>query len=254
MEASGQRQSCKVAFAYRPWKKGPAPVSEALMGVPLCANRVASLRARHGASVEPGELHRLLDKCRGDDARAWETFAAWVTTRGRSVLAAIRGLSAADRQDAVAAALQSLVTAVRRDGINGQSNAEIDAYVCASIRNRALNVLRSQARRHDAGELTPAPGDSARGDVPLPEAADPATGQDARLVAAEQLKRAEELLLSWAPADQYVFLAKLQGVPTDVIRDTLKEPPFGVFTASSTIDTKFHRLRERLARRLSSHD
>jgi len=35
-------------------------------------------------------------------------------------------------------------------------------------------------------------------------------------------------------------------VSARVIRQTLEQPPFGHFTALATIDTRFHRLRQRL--------
>src|SRR5215475_15529424 len=76
--------------------------------------------------VMPGELHALLEDCRAEDALAWERFAAWVKTRGRAVLSAVDKLSNADGEDAVADALTSLVTVVRRGDIGGASNAEID--------------------------------------------------------------------------------------------------------------------------------
>src|SRR5262245_12466474 len=100
----------------------------------------------------PGELHALLEDCRAEDALAWERFAAWVKTRGRAVLSAVDKLSNADGEDAVADALTSLVTVVRRGDIGGASNAEIDAYVCRALRNRALNVLRGRTRRREVAE------------------------------------------------------------------------------------------------------
>src|SRR5215831_7341289 len=105
----------------------------------------------------PGELHTLLERCRTGEAPAWERFAAWVKVRSRVVLGGIDKLSDADGEDAVAEALKGLVTVVRRDEIRGTSNAEIDAYVCTAIRNRALNVLRGRARRREAlpSSMTP---------------------------------------------------------------------------------------------------
>jgi DNA-directed RNA polymerase specialized sigma24 family protein len=94
----------------------------------------------------PGELRILLERCLAGEAPAWERFASWVKTRGRTVLAGVDKLSEADGDDAVAETLKSLVNVVRRGEIRGASNAEIDAYVCSAIRNRALNVLRGRTR------------------------------------------------------------------------------------------------------------
>jgi len=170
--------------------------------------------------VMPGELHALLERCRADDGAAWERFAGWVTTRGRAILGGVDRLSDADGEDAVAETLKSLVMVVRRGEIRGASNAEIDAYVCTAIRRRALNVLRGRARRREVDSTIDRPG--------APE------------------DRAEALLQSWPAEDRYLFIAKLNGVSARVIQQTLEQPPFGHFTALATIDTRFHRLRQRL--------
>jgi DNA-directed RNA polymerase specialized sigma24 family protein len=195
----------------------------------------------------PGELHTLLERCRTGEAPAWERFAAWVKVRSRVVLGGIDKLSDADGEDAVAEALKSLVTVVRRGEIRGASNAEIDAYVCTAIRNRALNILRGRERR---GELdhgaSPVPGRESGESPTYDEMPDEASPQDAQAVATEQLGRAEKILASWSADDRYLFLAKLNGVSARVIQQTLERPPFNCFAAVTTVDSRFHRLRQRL--------
>ncbi len=195
----------------------------------------------------PGELHALLERCRAEDEPAWERLAAWVKTRGRAILGAVDKLSDADREDAVADTLKRLVTVVRRGEIRGASNAEIDAYVCTALRNGALNALRWRTRRREVG---PGPSEVPRPDLagsqPLEEAPDEAPSQDAQAIAAQDLGRAEKLLLSWSPEDRYLFIAKLNGVSARLIQQTLERPPFECFTAVTTVDTRFHRLRKRL--------
>lgn len=185
----------------------------------------------------PGEMSALLERCRAGESVAWERFTAWVKGRGRVILGSVDRLSGADAEDAVADALHGLVTVVRRGEIRGDTNAEIDAYVCTAIRNRALNALRGRGRRRevDPGAL---------------DMADPAPAQDAQAVAAEQLDRAEKVLHSWSAEDRYVFLAKLNGVSAALIQQTLERPPFRHFTAVATIDNRFHRLRKRLIEEL----
>src|SRR5215831_9432094 len=109
--------------------------------------------------------HTLLERCRTGEAPAWERFAAWVNVRGRVVLGGIDKLSDADSDDAVAEALTSLVTIVRRSEIRGASNAEIDAYVCTTIRNRALNVLRGRARHREVDAPEDTSGEVTRDDI-----------------------------------------------------------------------------------------
>ena len=190
------------------------------------------------------DLHALLQRCRAGDATAWERFATWVKMRGRSVLGGVGNLSAADGEDTMGETLKALVAAIQRNEIRGTSNAEIDAYVCTAIRNRALNVLRGRARRREA---TPSRGTSvtdASGSTE--EVPDDAPAQDAQAIATEQLGRAEKLLLSWPAEDRYLFIAKLNGVSARVIQQTLEKSPFRVSTGVTTIDTRFHRLRKRM--------
>jgi len=195
----------------------------------------------------PGELHTLLERCRTGEAPAWERFAAWVKVRSRVVLGGIDKLSDADGEDAVAEALKSLVTIVRRGEIRGASNAEIDAYVCTAIRNRALNVLRGRERRGElAHRVFPAPGRESSESPTYDEMPDEASPQDAQAVATEQLGRAEKILASWSADDRYLFLAKLNGVSARAIQRTLGQPPFNCFAAVTTVDSRFHRLRQRL--------
>ena len=189
----------------------------------------------------PGELRVLLERCRAGEAPAWEHFASWVKTRGRAVLGGVDKLSEAEGEDAVAETLKSLINVVRRGTIRGASNAEIDAYVCAAIRHRALNVLRGRIRRREL-----APGREPNDSPAYDEVPDEAAPQDAQAVTAEQLGRAERLVSSWPTEDRYLFLAKLNGVSARIIQRTLEQPPFNSFTAVTTIDSRFHRLRQRL--------
>ena len=151
--------------------------------------------------VIPGELHALLERCRADDGAAWERFAGWVTTRGRAILGGVDRLSEADGEDAVAETLKSLVTVVRRGEIRGGSNAEIDAYVCTAIRNRALNVLRGRARLRevDEGGL----------EVTGLESASEGSSQDIQAIMLEQLARIEKVLLSWPSEDRVIERAAM---------------------------------------------
>jgi DNA-directed RNA polymerase specialized sigma24 family protein len=162
----------------------------------------------------PGELHTLLERCRNGEAPAWERFAAWVKVRSRVVLGGVDKLSEADGEDALAEALKSLVTIVRRDEIRGASNAEIDAYVCTAIRNRALNVLRGRARRCEVDHrASPAPSREPSESRTYDEVPDGTSPQDAQAVAAEQLGRVEKILASWSAEDRYLFLASSMACP-----------------------------------------
>lgn len=195
----------------------------------------------------PGELHTLLERCRAEEAPAWERFAAWVAIRGRAVLRGVDRLSAADGEDALAETLKTLVAVVRRGEIRGVSNAEIDAYVCTAIRNRALNALRGRMRRGEIdGWAAEAQNSNVARGEPADRVPDAAPSQEARAIATELLERAEKLLLSWPPEDRYLFIAKLNGVSARIIQQTLGRPPFEFFTAVTTVDTRFHRLRKRL--------
>ena len=193
-----------------------------------------------------GALHDLLQRCCAEHADAWEEFTRWVKARGRTVLGVFEKLEWADREDIVADVLKRLVAAVRGGRIRGRGNAEIDAYVCRSLRHQALNCLRGGGRRRQAGQSTV---DDLDGDTELCHAAaDDHASQEAMAIVAEQLVRADKLMQSWAPEDRYLFLAKLSGVQAQVIRDTLRRPPFNRYIALATIDTRYHRLREQMMR------
>jgi len=195
----------------------------------------------------PGELHGLLQRCRAEDAPAWERFAAWVKTRSRAILGAVDKLSDADREDAMADTLTGLITVVRRGEISGVSNAEIDAYVCRALRNRALNVLRGRTRRREVVAVTSEVPHSHLAESPaMEQVPDETPSQAAQAIAAEELGRAEKFILSWSPEDRYLFIAKLNGVSARLIQQTLERPPFECFCAVTSVDTRYHRLRKRL--------
>jgi DNA-directed RNA polymerase specialized sigma24 family protein len=193
-----------------------------------------------GACLElPGELRCLLERCRAEETAAWELFTQWIRTRAAATLRAIGSLSRADREDVVAATLNQLLRVVRRDGIGGSRNREIHAYVRATIRNQALSLLRAQSR--DIGKQNV--WDSDGGELRNNEIADERPSQDARAIISEQLGRAHDVLESWAAADRYLFLAKINGVPARIIQQTLAQSPFNTRMAIATVDTRFHRLR-----------
>lgn len=194
--------------------------------------------------VMPGELRGLLERCRSEEPRAWELFTDWIQSRAGAILRAIGKLSKADREDVVAATLNQLFRVVRHDGISGSSNAEIHAYVRATIRNQALNLLRTRAQSPESAEHAA----WYSGDVEprSSEIADEGPPQDARAIMSEQLARVHALLQSWPAAERYLFLAKVNGVPARVIQQTLAQPPFDTRMAIATVDTRFHRLRRSL--------
>ena len=194
----------------------------------------------------PGELRCLLDSCRADQPAAWERFTSLVHSRARATLASFGSLSRADRDDVIGASLDRLLSVIRCGGIRGRSNSEIDAYVCRVVQRQALNLLRSRDRYRDANELRIGGcGDheTENGDV-----ADDRPSQDRCAITSERLRRALKLLETWDHADQYLFLAKINGVPAKEIRQGLRQ--FGDVVALATVDTRFHRLRAELVRHI----
>ena len=162
------------------------------------------------------------------------------------VLSIYRSLNGADRDDVIGAALDRLVAAVRRGRIRGDSNSEIDAYVWETIRNQALNFLRNRERHREAdGQSTEPVVDS---EVRNGDVADDRASPEMRAITSEWIRRALKLLESWSFADQYLFFLKIHGVPAKTIQRALGE--FGIHIALATVDTRFHRLREKLIRHL----
>ena len=192
----------------------------------------------------PGELQALLEGCRAEEPIAWEDFTTWAKARAHTALRSFEKLNGADREDVVAETLKNLVPAIRRGEIRGTSDGEIDAYVCKAMRNRALNVLRERARRRAAGE---SPNEGQWDDFGVErDAPHESPIQDVQTSIVQQLEMAEKILLSWSAEDRYLFLAKLQGVSAETIQATLRRPPFKLFMATATVDTRFHRLRKHL--------
>src|SRR4030095_521577 len=149
-----------------------------MLGLPTCVPCSGACR------VMPGELHTLCERCVTGEAPAWERFAEWVKVRSRVVLGGIDKLSDADGEDAVAEALKSLVTIVRRGEIRGASTAEIEADVCTAVRSRARNVLRGRARRCELDHrASPAPGREPSEIPTYDEVPDGASPQEAHAVA-----------------------------------------------------------------------
>jgi DNA-directed RNA polymerase specialized sigma24 family protein len=172
------------------------------------------------------DLPKLLERCRLEDERAWEEFQVWARTTARWVLAKFGGLGRADREDIVATAVARLVPAIREGKIRGTTNLEIVAYVARTIKNSALNLVRSQ-RQYEDLEAHP-------GEVRAP--------QDEKAEGQAVLK----IVAGWPPADRFVFVQKINGVSTGRIKAELEQPPYKLFIAVGTVDTRYHRLRERL--------
>jgi DNA-directed RNA polymerase specialized sigma24 family protein len=194
--------------------------------------------------VRPGELRSLLERCRTDDTTAWEQFTRYVQARREAALGAFTSLSSADRDDVVSAALDRLVSAVRCGRIRGNSNSEIDAYVCETIRNQALNFLRNRERYRETDGLST--GAMVDGEARSSDVADDGPSQEMQAITSEWLRRAIKILESWSFADQYLFFLKIHRVPSKTIRHALRQ--FRVDIALATVDTRFHRLREKLLR------
>jgi DNA-directed RNA polymerase specialized sigma24 family protein len=172
------------------------------------------------------DLPRLLERCRLEDERAWVEFQVWARTTSRWALANFGGLGKADREDIVATAIERLIPVIKDGRIRGTTNQEIGAYVARTIRNLALNLVRSQ-RDHEDTELHP-------GKVRPPQ------GDRAE---ARALLR---IIQGWPPADRFLLIQKINGVSTGRIKAELERPPYNLFIAVGTVDTRYHRLRARL--------
>lgn len=59
-----------------------------------------------------------------------------------------------------------------------------------------------------------------------------------------------DFLQSLAPADRYIFLAKLHGVPVKVIQQALARAPYNTRMAVGAVEAHFNRLRQRLKQHL----
>lgn len=192
--------------------------------------------------MTPGELRRLLDRCRVDDPTAGERFTRLVHARGKATLASFGSLSRTDRDDVIGASLDRLLSAIRSGGIHGHSNSGIDAYICKVVIRQAFNLLRNRDRYGDTNQ--PRPGGSADRESQNGDVADDRPSQEGCSISSERLRRALKLLESWSLADQYLYFAKINGVPAKEIQHGLGQ--LGVAIKLGTVDTWFHRLRSQL--------
>jgi DNA-directed RNA polymerase specialized sigma24 family protein len=74
--------------------------------------------------------------------------------------------------------------------------------------------------------------------------------RDTQGIAGEQARRVRAFLQSLAPADRYVFLAKLRGVSARVIQRELARPPYNTRMAVGAVDSHFLHIRRRLQEHL----
>jgi DNA-directed RNA polymerase specialized sigma24 family protein len=109
------------------------------------------------------------------------------------------------------------------------------------VRNRALNFVRARRRQPDAPALRARSANS-EGDDPLDVLRCPEPDPEQRAM----LEAAIRCIDGWPAEDRFIFLGKLQGVPTAEIKKALEAEPFRKFLAPATIDTRFHRLQSRL--------
>ena len=185
-----------------------------------------------GSSPSPLGLHALVLRGQAGEAAAWEALEGHVRRLvGRVLGRGFRSLGAADRNDVVGVVLQRLVPAVRAGRITGTSDAEVEAYLRAMLRNGALDLL--DWRR-------------VRGEEPLPEELPEAAASPERVAILRQcVARIRALMLAWPPEDRLLLLMKLEGAPATEIRQVLARL-YGVHLARPTIDVRVYRLRRKL--------
>jgi DNA-directed RNA polymerase specialized sigma24 family protein len=175
-------------------------------------------------------LRGLLDRCTAGEPEAWELFDRWARrTADRAIWRYLR-IDDAEREDVTATVVERLVSVVRRGQIRGTHDGEIAVYVQLAARRATIDLLRQRRRHHH--EL--------KSDL-----LDPTPGPGRRVVAGARLRIIEATMQEWAADERYVLLAKLEGFPTRQIQQDLVRL-FSVRIAARTVDTRYHRLRDRL--------
>jgi hypothetical protein len=106
--------------------------------------------------------------------------------RGTAILRAFAILTEADRDDVIARTRDRLLCTIRRSGIRGSSDGEIDHYISKTLRHQALNFIRTRARHREAGALN------------VRDVAGEQLSQEEHAIMSEQLCRARSLILSFA--------------------------------------------------------
>lgn len=178
----------------------------------------------------------MLDRCEAEAPEAWEAFDRWARQTARRALARFADLSGAEREDVTATVVERLVSVVRDGAIHGTTDGEIAAYVRQAARRAALDALRLRGRVHDdVGD----------------DLADPGPGASRLALARARLRAVEAALQTWTAEERYVLLAKLDGRASREIQAELARL-FDVRLDARTVDTRYHRLRERLREALEA--
>jgi DNA-directed RNA polymerase specialized sigma24 family protein len=151
----------------------------------------------------------------------------------RSVLGAFRTLSGAQREDLAADVMQRLLEAVREGRIAAASDGEVAGYIRQALRNAARDLLERLRVRGETDEPS--------GGLPGP-GADP----ERMAIALQGLARIRAAMDAWPLVDRLLFLMKLEGAPAADVRAALASG-LGVHIDGRTVDTRFFRLRRKLA-------
>jgi DNA-directed RNA polymerase specialized sigma24 family protein len=176
----------------------------------------------------------LIDRCRDGEEQAWkEFFTAFQAFAQRRLRRQFPALGLSDRADLIAATLERLMIAVRADRIHGTTDAEVGAYIARAVRHRALDLI-----------------DRRRPEAQLEEGARHDGVNDERGYQRALVQKVTDIVSAWSPTEQYLFIQKSHGVPSERIKRELEQHPYSEFIDVATVDTRYHRLRSRLRSRL----
>lgn len=185
--------------------------------------------SRKASLVSPqGELSfrltHTLTGCQKDDSTAWQDFIALFGLLAQRALRTFR-LWPIEFEEVVSTVRVNLVLAISR-GRFREMDGDPLLYMSAALRNGARDALR---RRQLQSTVAPI-------ESPSPSPSDVAESNDL-------LRRVQAIIRTWKEADRSLFIAKVGGVRSAIIKEQL-ERDFNLRMSIGAVDVRFNRLRQ----------
>jgi DNA-directed RNA polymerase specialized sigma24 family protein len=155
-----------------------------------------------------------------------------------------------EAQAVLAGGVARMLSALRRQRPQFESDAEILGYAKKSVQSAAVDPYRRRDRL-PVTDLTVEREDGTREELELPDP-DPATQPETAAGHREILAEVAAEVNTWQPEERTVFLLRVREVPSRTVAELVnalnpgRNPPM----TAGNVDVIYHRCRERLRRKL----
>ncbi|MGH7334357.1 MAG: hypothetical protein ACREKS_16765 [Candidatus Rokuibacteriota bacterium] len=172
------------------------------------------------------DLLVMVEGCRRGDTQSWEAFLTWFSALSGRVLAGFPNLHPLEREQAADEARLKLVAEIQTHRLKADYPGEVANFARLVVKRQALDLFRTRRPRADL-----------RSQIASAEVS-PLTSTESRL----RLECLERLLNQWSAENRFIFMMKINDVPSTRIQTELASS-FGLHVGPGTIDVRFHRLR-----------